>query len=329
MSSILDRDDRAFPLRLGPTLPAVRTLYRRAKRLAWDPMLSIPWDQFDPTRYSAEVREAGRLYYSGRAWGEYGAISESPAMQLRYDLDDLEPDLSLFWALRTQEEARHAEVSAHMADLLGGYLPEPPPPPAPPAPAATAPVSPAATPAPVVAATALDEAPPATGPYLGTRARALAADIPVEATIAGLVCVAETVVYDVFVALIRELRDPVAKEIFRHILRDEIRHCEFGWEYLTHRRAHLTPEVIDACRTAMISMIRDVELGGYRSPWLRADPDEEAVRLERIVFEAGLGGVTPEWEGPVLMASIAGVRERASGLGIDIPIFHHHLLGTV
>ncbi len=324
MSSILDRDDRAFPLLLGPTLPAIRTLYRRAKRLAWDPMLSIPWDQFDPTRYSTEVREAGRLYYSGRAWGEYGAISESPAMQLRYDLDDLEPDLSLFWALRTQEEARHAEVSAHMADLLGGYLPEPPAPPAP------APPAPTALPTPVPTPPGGDgDGPPPSGPYLGTRARALAADIPVEATIAGLVCVAETVVYDVFVALIRELRDPVAKEIFRFILRDEIRHCEFGWEYLAHRQSQLGPEVIDACRTAMISMIRDVELGGYRSPWLRVDPDQEAVRLERIVFEAGLGGVTPEWEGPVLTASIAGVRERAATLGIDIPIFHHHLLGNV
>jgi hypothetical protein len=270
--------------------------------------------------------EAGRLYYSGRAWGEYGAISESPVLQLRYDLEELEPDLSLFWALRTQEEARHAEVNAHMADLLGGYLHEPPPAPAPP----PVPVAAASV---VAAATgdrpALDDAPPSSGPYLGTRARALAADIPVEATIAGLVCVAETIVYDVFVALIRELRDPVAKEIFRFILRDEIRHCEFGWEYLAHRREHMGPAVIDACRTAMISMIRDVELGGYRSPWLRADPDEAAVHSERIVFEAGLGGVTPEWEGPVLVTSISGVRERAATLGIDIPLFDHHLLGRV
>ncbi len=144
--TILDRDDRAFPLALGPTLPIVRTLYRRSKRLAWSPVDAIPWDAFDGSRYGPEVKEAGRIYYSGRAWGEYGAISESPAMQLRYDLDELAPDLSLFWALRTQEEARHAEVSARMADLLGGYLPEPPPaPPTAAAPPAAAPRRPPPT----------------------------------------------------------------------------------------------------------------------------------------------------------------------------------------
>jgi hypothetical protein len=325
--TILDRDDRAFPLPLGPTLPIVRTLYRRSKRLAWSPVTDIPWGRFDGSRYSAEVREAGRIYYSGRAWGEYGAISESPAMQLRYDLDELAPDLSLFWALRTQEEARHAEVSAHMADLLGGYLPEPPAAPTP----AVAPEPPALTEAasaPGADAFAPDEV-PASGPYLGTRARALAPELPIEATIAGLVCVAETVVYDVFVALIRELTDPVAKEIFRHIIRDEVRHCEFGWEYLALRRPELSPDVLDACRSTMVSMIRDVELGGYRSPWLRADADPGAVHTERIVFEAGLGGTTAEFEGPVLVASIRGVRDRAAGLGIDLPEFHHHLLGDV
>jgi hypothetical protein len=310
--TILDRDDRSFPLALGPTLPIVRTLYRRSKRLAWDPVAAIPWAAFDGARYSPAVREAGRIYYSGRAWGEYGAISESPALQLRYDLDELAPDLSLYWALRTQEEARHAEVSARMADLLGGYLPEPP----------------AAPPPPTAAAPPAGDV-PASGPYLGTRARALAPDLPVEATIAGLVCVAETVVYDVFVALIRELTDPVAKEIFRHIIRDEVRHCEFGWEYLALRRPALGPEVVDACRSAMVAMIGDVELGGYRSPWLRADADPQAVATERLVFEAGLGGTTAEFEGPVLVASIRGVRERAAGLGIDLPAFHHHLLGTI
>ncbi len=140
---------------------------------------------------------------------------------------------------------------------------------------------------------------------------------------------AETVVYDVFVALIRELTDPVAKEIFRHIIRDEVRHCEFGWEYLALRRSALGPDVLDACRATMVSMIRDVELGGYRSPWLRVDADPGAVDTERLVFEAGLGGTTAAFEGPVLVDSIRGVRDRAAALGIDLPVFRHHLLGEV
>lgn len=313
-SSILDLDDRSFPLDLGPSHAPIRTLYERSKRLAWDPDTAIPWDQVHPEQYSDAVIEAARLYWSGRAWGEYGAIAESPVLQLRYDADELPADLSLFWALRTQEEARHAEVSARMADALGGYLDQPP----------AKPEVHATTTSSTSAASVKQD-----GPYLGTRARALAPELPVEATIAGLVCVAETIVYDVFLDLIRQLRNPVAKEIFRLILRDEIRHCEFGWEYLAGRREHLTGDVLDAVRQSMVAMIETVELGGYRSPWLMRDPDVAAVDSERIVFEAGLGGSTAEWEGPVLVRSIVGIRHRAAGLGIDLPVFHHHLLGAV
>ena len=297
---VLELPDRHLPLDLDGGVPAIRRLYQRAVRAAWDPATDIPWDQADPSRYTEAERDAGRVYWSRRAWSEYGAISESPAMQLRYVLEGREADLSLFWAIRTQEEVRHTEVCAQMAESLGGYHLQP-----------------------------SDEELKAIAGALGTRDRVLNLAHPLEVTIAGLVCVAETVVYDVFVQLVRKVTDPVAKQIFRLILRDEVRHCEFGWEYLAHRVPQMSSDELEACRQAMISMVQDVELAGYRSAWLAESPSASEVEVDEIVFRAGLGGVEQSWEAPIVVSSIRSIRQRAAPLGIDLPAFHHRLLGDI
>jgi hypothetical protein len=116
----------------------------------------------------------------------------------------------------------------------------------------------------------------------------------------------------------------------RLILRDEVRHCEFGWQYLAHRVPSMSPETHEECRQAMIVMVRDVELEGYRSAWLASSPKPGEVELDAIVFGAGLGGSTAEWEAPLLTASIGRLRERAATeLDIELPMFEHFALGTV
>ena len=60
------------------------------------------------------------MYWSRRAWGEYGAISESPALQIRFCHEHCVPDMALFFSIRSQEESRHAEVCYRMAEALGG-----------------------------------------------------------------------------------------------------------------------------------------------------------------------------------------------------------------
>src|SRR5260370_19549174 len=72
---------------------------------------------------------AARLHWSRRTWGESGAISESPALLLRFCLENRLADLRFFFTMRTQEEGRHAEASWLMAERLGGYLPQPQKPP--------------------------------------------------------------------------------------------------------------------------------------------------------------------------------------------------------
>src|SRR5256885_15495691 len=110
-------------------MPDVWELWRRAKTLEWDPQTDIPWEELHPERYSAEQLRAAQMSGSRRTWGEYGAISESPALLLRFCLERRLPDLQFFFTMRTMEEGRHAEASWLMADRLGRYFPQPQNPP--------------------------------------------------------------------------------------------------------------------------------------------------------------------------------------------------------
>ena len=121
--------ERRYPLPLQPTMPNVWELWQRAKTLEWDPQIDIPWEELHPERYTAEQLRAAQLYWSRRTWGEYGAISESPALLLRFCLERRLPDLQFFFTMRTMEEGRHAEASWLMAERLGRYFPQPQNPP--------------------------------------------------------------------------------------------------------------------------------------------------------------------------------------------------------
>src|SRR2546428_4774135 len=123
--------EQRYPLPLSSAMPDVWELWRRAKTLEWDPQTDIPWEELHPERYSAEQLLAAQMYWSRRTWGEYGAISESPALLLRFCLERRLPDLQFFFTMRTMEEGRHAEASWLMAERLGRYFPPPPKPPTP------------------------------------------------------------------------------------------------------------------------------------------------------------------------------------------------------
>src|SRR2546422_1771114 len=121
--------EQRYPLPLRSTMPDVWELWRRAKTLEWDPQTDIPWEELHPEHYSAEQLLAAQMYWSRRTWGEYGAISESPALLLRFCLERRLPDLQFFFTMRTMEEGRHAEASWLMAERLRRYFPQPPKPP--------------------------------------------------------------------------------------------------------------------------------------------------------------------------------------------------------
>jgi hypothetical protein len=295
--TILDAPEARFPLRLGVENPRIRELFHHATRLQWNPATDIAWGELHPERHDDAHLRAARMYWSRRAWGEYGAISESPALQIRFCSDRCVPDMALFFTLRSQEESRHAEVCYRMAEALGGYFEEP---------AATAFQGSVAT--------------------HGVRRMALDPTISLEGTMAALVCAAEEIAFDVFRHLIDITANPVARQVLRMILRDEVRHCAFGWAYLEQRMQRLTPEQKEGVRQAVITMIEKVELNGYHSSWLAPDsPASRAeVEVDRLTWEAGLGATTEELEKPVFLKSIAEMRRRMKEQwDLDIPMFTH------
>lgn len=297
--SVLDIPDSRFPLDLGSGLPSIRDLYRRAKATEWNPATDIDWDQLDLTKYSDEQLFAARQYWSRRAWSEYGAIAESPALLLRFTKERREPDLSLFWTIRTQEEVRHADVCRRMADALGGYMAEP--------------------------VTKELEQSVATH---GVRGMSFDADTPLEALFASLICCAEVIAFDVFRALIKTTTDPVAKQILRMIFRDEVRHCEFGWNYMEYRAPQMTAAELAVVRDKVVWMMEEVELKGYHSTWLALSPNLAEMKTDRLVYEAGLGATVEEVEIPVIVESVRGFRERMRDWGVEIPLFEHPKMGS-
>ena len=298
---LLDRNERRFPLAMDTAIPKIRELYLAATRNQWDPQRDIDWNALDPDALDDEHREAARNWWSRRGWGEYGAISESPTLSVRFTQDRLPVEMALFFALRTQEEARHAETCYMMAERLGGYIP-----------------------APVHA-----DLTKAIGSH-GVRKMALDPQTSVEQIIAALVCGLEEYAFDWFKLMIDKATHPVANRALRLILRDEVRHCAFGWHFIEHRLPHMVPEEVARMRQAFIDTTINVELAGYRVPWLAPESPmtEEEGRIDRLTYEAGLGAQREEEEKPVFIACVQRVRARFAGLGIDIPMFTHPKLGT-
>ncbi|MGB8434960.1 MAG: ferritin-like domain-containing protein [Burkholderiales bacterium] len=298
---LLDRPERRFPLAMDTAIPKIRDLYVAATRNQWDPQRDIDWDALDPDEFSDEGREAARNWWSRRGWGEYGAISESPTLSVRFTQDRLPVEMALFFALRTQEEARHAETCYRMAERLGGYIPAP----------------------------AHADFTNAIGTH-GVRKMALDPDTSVECIIAALVCGLEEYAFDWFKLMIETATHPVANRALKLILRDEVRHCAFGWHFVEARLPHMSAAEIERMRQAFIDTTVNVELTGYRVPWLAADSPitEEENRIDALTHAAGLGASIEEEEKPVFIACVQRVRRRFAELGIAIPLFTHAKLGS-
>ncbi len=298
--TILDEVKNQFPLDLETRIPKIRDLYHMATAKQWDPRTDIDWDAFDPTLYTDEQRRAARQYWSRRAWSEYGAISESPALQIRFCHDNCAPDLRLFFTIRSQEESRHAEACVRMAERLGGYMEQP--------------------------AQAGYQGSVATH---GVRKMALDPTMSVEAILAALVCAAEEIAFDVFRHLVEITRDPVAKQICTRIMRDEVRHCAFGWRFLDHRVPQMSKEEIKDVENAVIWMMEKVELNGYHSAWLAPEnPASQAeMDVDRLTWEAGLGATVEELERPLFVETVQRIRRQMQPWGVHLPTFSHPKIG--
>ena len=298
---LLDLPERRFPIRLDSGILKIRELFYTSTRNQWDPQTDVDWDALDPDAFDDAHREAARMWWSRRGWGEYGAISESPSLIIRFVQDRLPTDMALYFTIRTQEEARHAEACYRMAERLGGWI--------------TAPADADFT--------------QAIGTH-GVRKMALDPEVPVECTIAALVCGLEEYAFDWFKLMVQTTTHPTPNKVLRLIMRNEVRHCAFGWHYLEHRLPQLSGDEIERMRQAFIDITEKVELTGYRVPWLAADSPmtAEENRIDRLTREAGLGASIEAEEKPVFVACVQRVRTRFADIGIAIPSFKHPRIGT-
>src|ERR1043166_7866055 len=228
--------EQRYPLLLSSAMPDVWELWQRAKTLEWDPQTDIPWEDLHPECYSAEQLLAAQMYWSRRTWGEYGAISESPALLLRFCLERRLPDLQFFFTMRTMEEGRHAEASWLMAERLGRYFPQP-------------------------------QNPPTAGAVgtHGVRRMAFDPETSLPGIFASLVCAAEEILIDVFKSTVHKATNPAVRRLMELILRDEVRHIAFGWQCLDAWAPSFTPETVRNIEQAVTAMIENVEFRGYRN----------------------------------------------------------------
>jgi len=283
--------ERRFPLKMKPEIAGVTKWWSKSKASTWDPVTAIPWDKIDLSHYTEKQLYAGRLFWSRRAWQEYTGISESPIVLLRMTLEGMcDTDAKFLLAAKTMDEAKHCESCYMMAEKLGGYIDEPDP--------------------------------EIFGGQLvaGMRAKALNPDLSIDALIAGWHCVFEDCAFAMLAAKHKRARDPAAKEILRLICQDEVRHVQFGWDYLEHRVPMLKPAEIKAIQRFVIEVIVDVELTGFHSS-TPVEGANEVQTVDQICADAGLGGCPPDEEHEALRKAMAGIRERMKPWGVNVPKF--------
>ena len=166
----------------------------------------------------------------------------------------------------------------------------------------------------------------------GVRKMALDPESLLEGLIAALVCAAEEIAFDVFKHLAEITTDPIAKTCSRSIMRDEVRHCAFGWYYMAKRVPHLNPEELEQGEDAVAVMIQNVEMNGYNSSWLSQDESEATradVECDRVTYEAGLGSTIEEVEKPIFVASVQRIRGQMRDWGCELRPFYHPRTGTI
>lgn len=282
--------ERRFPLHLEPAILTIRDLYHRAKKGKWDPEKHIAWNEFEPSRYSAEQRRAAALSWSRRAWTEYSGMPETPAILIRFCLERSgESDPKLFLSVRGTEEAWHTECCYRFADLLGGYVQSP--------------------------SNKLYE-------ELFNQdfhREAFDPGLSLDAYVGAYVTILDGLDLELYRGYLRHTTDPVAKSILKRMVQDKERHVAFGWVYLQEHAARWTSEGIADIQREIETVLVDLELNGYHCAWLVPQAAaHDVVEADRITRAAGLGAMTPHEELEIFRQFYGEARDHLARLGIVI-----------
>lgn len=279
-----------FPLHLEPKVESIWEIYSRAKNERWDPSRSIPWDRFDGARLDPAVRDAARLVWSHRAWLLFGRLSETPALLVRFCLErQRESDPKYFLSLRGSDEAWHLDVCHRFATACGGFIAEPRDP------AYAARFNQTLHREVLDAGMGLDEY---VGAYVALREH-------LEAALLETARAATT--------------DPVVSTAFEFMLRDKLRHAQFGWLYLAERGARLDATTRTAIARRAAEMLERFYTSGLMMPGLApAIAGDVAAACEKTAV-AGLGAAPLVEQRMALRAALDDACARFAALGVDTP----------
>jgi hypothetical protein len=247
---------------LGQDNPKLTDLYERSKELFWNPTRDIPWSGLQAEKMSASERDAARWMWSRQTWAEYNCAGGRLAAQVLGSRQELAFIPTLYYSIFQYEEFRHAEACQRLAQMLGGYVP------------------------PVEEYVNI---------YENTASR-LSKYGFVEGSIASHV-IKETFAIELFKLRVKNSQNPTLRELTRLILRDEVRHGEFGWIYLEDNWKTMSEEARESVMQAFHASMSDDTLlemnGGETLPKAVRDREEEYRRASR---DAGLGVYTYEDE---------------------------------
>lgn len=205
---------------LSFTSGAAMRLHRRL-RLEDD----YPWESLDPARYPPLLVERARRGWTENAFNEYCTFAAMGELlqclaQARAPLD--------LWTMACdfpREEAIHVELCARVAGRLGGLFP-----------------------------LRFDPAqlPVQTDPSLSPRERATE-------LIVRVCCVGEAFSLPMLTGAMKSATHPLTRAVLTTIVQDEASHGRFGWLYLDHVAAELTPAERERLGRAARETIRQYE----------------------------------------------------------------------
>lgn len=195
----------AFPIDLSTTTE----LIERFHRTLMDRRNRPDWEAFDPSVYPEDMVHHARVQWAGRAVAEYQSTAQFGQLLHRLTLVGAPVELIGAATRLAQDECRHAELCARMADALGGRA---------------------------------RQDVPARGLSLYDEDDDLW--LQIAQTILSVCCMGETLSVPMLYALEQVSTDPLAETVSRIIAADEEYHARFGWEALSW----LVPKLNDAQR---------------------------------------------------------------------------------
>jgi len=277
-----------FPLHLEPKVESIWEVYRRAKAERWDPSRSVAWERLDAGALPAEAREGARLAWSHRAWLLFGRLSETPSLLVRFCLErQRESDPKYFLSLRGADEAWHLDLCHRVAERCGGFVAQP------------------------------GNAAYAARFNQTLHREVLDAALGLDEYVGAYVALREQLEAALLAAARAATTEPVLASTLDLMLRDKLRHAQFGWLYLAQRQAQLDTATRAAIARRAQDMLARFYAGGLMVPGFAPDIAGDVAAAREKAAAAGLGIAPLGAQRQALRGAIEDARARFAALGVD------------